>query len=97
MSYLAFEEEITEPLSEQKVPVASVCSFLTRLNIQDIAEYVDQEHYSQKKWHYRFSIEAIIKLIVVIHFRKYSNEKAIFFVCPNSTFGILGLLIHRTR
>jgi hypothetical protein len=72
MSNLAYEEQISEPLSEQKVPVASVCSFLTRLDIQDIVEYVDREYYSDKKWHFRFSIEAMIKLIVVMHFRKYS-------------------------
>jgi len=78
MSNLAYEEQIFEPLSEQKVPVASVCSFLTRLDIQDIVEYVDRKYYSDKKWHYRFRIEAMIKLIVVMHFRKYSYEKAIF-------------------
>jgi len=57
MSNLAYEEQLAESLSEQRVPVGSVCSILTRLDIQDIVEYVDREDYSDKKWHYRFNIE----------------------------------------
>lgn len=78
MSNLAYEEQIAELLNEQKVPVTSVCALLTRLDIQDIVEYVDRMYYSDKKWHYRFSIGAMIKLIVVMHFRKHSYEKTIF-------------------
>jgi len=78
MSNLAYEEQIPGLLSEQELPVASICAFLRRLDVGDIVEYVDQVYYSDKKWHYRFSIEAMIKLLVVMHFRKHSYEKAIF-------------------
>jgi hypothetical protein len=65
-------------LSEQRVSAESICALLTRLDIRDIVEYIDRMYYSDKKWHYRFNIEAMIKLIVAMHFRKHSYEKTIF-------------------
>jgi hypothetical protein len=41
-------------------------------------KYINRTYYSEKKWHYRFIIEAMMKLIVVMHFRKHSYDKTIF-------------------
>jgi len=78
MSNLAYAEQTSEQVSEKQISSASICAVLTQLDIQDIVETIDRKYYSDKKWHYRFSVEAMLKLLVVMHFRKYSYEKTIF-------------------
>ena len=78
MSNLAYGEQTSEQVIKKQITSASICAVLTQLDIQDVVETIDREYYSDKKWHYRFSVEAMLKLLVAMHFRKYSYEKTIF-------------------
>jgi hypothetical protein len=50
----------------------SLCQFLLFLNIADIAQYVQNNFYTNKTWHFKYDVEAMIKLTVVK-----------FWQCPN--------------
>ena len=55
----------------------SLCQFLLFLNIADIAQYVKNNFYTDKTWHFKYDIEAMIKLVVVKFFRQTSFKKTI--------------------
>lgn len=55
----------------------SLCQFLFFLNITDIAQYVENNFYTDKTWHFKFNVEAMIKLVVVKFFRQKSFKKTI--------------------
>jgi phosphate starvation-inducible membrane PsiE len=42
----------------------SLCQFLFFLNIADIAQYVKNNFYTDKTWHFKYDVEAMIKLVV---------------------------------
>ena len=46
----------------------SICQFLFFLDIGDIAQYIKCNFYSDKDWHFRYNVEAMIKLVVVKFF-----------------------------
>ncbi|MBC2745719.1 MAG: hypothetical protein HF975_01705, partial [ANME-2 cluster archaeon] len=50
----------------------SLCQFLFFLNIADIAQYVKNNFYTDKTWHFKYDVEAMIKLVVVKFFRQKS-------------------------
>ena len=55
----------------------SLCQFLFFLNIADIAQYVKNNFYTDKTWHFKYDVEAMIKLVVVKFFRQKSFKKTI--------------------
>ena len=38
----------------------SICQFLFFLDIADIAQYIKYHFYSDKDWHFRYDVEAIL-------------------------------------
>jgi hypothetical protein len=55
----------------------SICQFLYFLCIDDIAKHVERTFYTNKSWHFKYSISSMIKLSVVKCFRKLSYNKTI--------------------
>ena len=69
-----FEDSIENYLNRES---ASICQFLHFLCIEDISKHVERAFYTNKSWHFRYSISSMIKLFVVKCFRKLSYEKTI--------------------
>ncbi len=46
----------------------SLCQFLYFLNIADIAQQIENNFYSDKDWHFRYDVSAMIKFAVVKFF-----------------------------
>jgi hypothetical protein len=55
----------------------SICEYLCYLDISSIVKYVEEHHYSDKVWHYRYDPELMIKLAIIKCFRRRSYEKTI--------------------
>jgi len=55
----------------------SICQFLFFLDIGDIAQYIEHNFYSDKDWHFRYNVEAMIKLAVVKFFRQQPYRKVV--------------------
>ncbi|RZB32827.1 MAG: hypothetical protein SRB1_01269 [Desulfobacteraceae bacterium Eth-SRB1] len=55
----------------------SICQFLFFLDIGDIAQYIEHHFYSDKDWHFRYDVEAMIKLAVVKFFRQQPYRKVV--------------------
>lgn len=55
----------------------SLCDFLHFLDITDIAQHIENNFYSNKDWHFRYEIEAMIKLLILKCFRQLSFKKTI--------------------
>src|SRR5512136_2839013 len=56
---------------------ASICQFLRFLYIDDIAKHVERTFYTNKSWHFKYSVSSMIKLFVVKCFRNLSYDKTI--------------------
>jgi len=69
-----FEDSIRNDCDKENVPV---CRLLHFLNIEDIAQHVENNHYSNKDWHFKYRISSMIKLTIVKCFRKLSFDKTI--------------------
>ena len=69
-----FEDSIRNDIGKENV---SVCRLLHFLNIDDIAQHVENSHYSNKDWHFRYRISSMIKLTIVKCFRDLSFNKTI--------------------
>ena len=69
-----FEDSLENYLSRES---ASICQFLYFLCIDDIAKYVERTFYTNKSWHFKYSVSSMIKLFVVKCFRKLSYDKTI--------------------
>ena len=52
-------------------------SSLSFLDIADIAQYIEHNFYSDNDWHFRYDVEAMIKLVVVKFFRQQPYRKVI--------------------
>jgi len=55
----------------------SLCQFLFFLNIADIAQQIENHFYSDKDWHFRYNVSAMIKFAVVKFFRQQPYKKII--------------------
>jgi len=69
-----FEDSIENYLNRES---ASICQFLHFLCIEDISKHVERAFYTNKRWHFKYSISSMIKLFVVKCFRQLSYEKTI--------------------
>lgn len=69
-----FEDSLDNYLSRES---ASICQFLYFLRIDDIAKHVERTFYTNKSWHFKYSVSSMIKLFVVKCFRKLSYDKTI--------------------
>ena len=57
--------------------LVSLCQFLFFLNIADIAQFVQDNFYTDKTWHFKYNVEAMIKLVAVKFFRKTPFRKTV--------------------
>ena len=55
----------------------SLCQFLFFLNIEDIAQQIENNFYSDKDWHFRYNVSAMIKFAVVKFFRQQPFKKIV--------------------
>lgn len=55
----------------------SLCQFLYFLNIADIAQQIENNFYSDKDWHFRYDVSAMIKFAVVKFFRQQPYKKIV--------------------
>lgn len=55
----------------------SICQFLFFLNISDIAQFVENNYYGDKEWHFRYDVAAMIKFVVVKFFRQLPYKKTV--------------------
>src|SRR5665647_537694 len=55
----------------------SICQFLHFLCIEDIAKYVERTYYTNKDWHFRYTVSSMIKLFIVQCFRTLSYDKTV--------------------
>jgi hypothetical protein len=55
----------------------SLCQFLFFLNIEDIAQQIENSFYSDKDWHFRYDVSAMIKFAVVKFFRQRPFKKIV--------------------
>lgn len=53
----------------------SICQLLSFLDISDIAKFIEKEFYSDKEWHFRYEVAAMIKFAVVKFFRQQPYKK----------------------
>ena len=53
----------------------SICQLLFFLDISDIAKHVEQKYYSDKDWHFKYDVAAMIKFAVVKFFRQLPYKK----------------------
>ena len=68
-----FEDSLENYLSRENT---SICQFLYFLCIEDIAKHVERTFYTNKSWHFKYSVSSMIKFFVVKCFRKrnYSGD-----------------------
>jgi hypothetical protein len=69
-----FEDSIRNDFGKENVPV---CRLLHFLNIDHIAQHVENNHYSNRDWHFKYRISSMIKLTIVKCFRSLSFDKTI--------------------
>lgn len=69
-----FEDSIENYLNRES---ASICQFLHFLCIEDISKYVERTLYTNKRWHFKYNVSSMIKLFIVMCFRKLSYEKTV--------------------
>ncbi len=55
----------------------SICLFLFFLDIEDIAQFVDKNYYSDKDWHFKYNIAGMIKFAVIKLFRQQPFKKIV--------------------
>jgi hypothetical protein len=55
----------------------SLCQFLYFLDIADIAQHIENNFYSDKDWHFRYDVSAMIKFAVVKFFRQQPYKKIV--------------------
>ena len=55
----------------------SICQLLFFLDISDIAKIVEKEFYSDKEWHFKYDVAAMIKFAVVKFFRQQPYKKIV--------------------
>ncbi len=53
----------------------SLCQFLFFLNIADIAQHIENNFYSDKDWHFKYDVSAMIKFVVIKFFRQQPYKK----------------------
>ncbi len=53
----------------------SLCQFLFFLNIADIAQQIEKDFYSDKYWHFKYDVSAMIKFAIVKFFRQQPYKK----------------------
>ncbi len=71
---VSFTDSLKNYLGKDNV---SLCQFLCFLNIADIVQYVKNNFYSDKDWHFRYDISGMIKLVVVKFFRHQPYKKLV--------------------
>ncbi len=54
-----------------------ICQLLFFLDISDIAKFVEQQFYSDKDWHFKYDVAAMIKFAVVKFFRQQPYKKMV--------------------
>src|SRR5665648_361918 len=64
-----FEDSFENYLNKESI---SICQFLYFLSIDDIAKHVERTFYTNKSWHFKYSVSSMIKLFVVKCFRNLS-------------------------
>ncbi len=69
-----FEDSLDNYLSREST---SICQFLYFLCIDDIAKHVERTFYTNKSWHFKYSVSSMIKLFIVKCFRNLSFDKTI--------------------
>lgn len=69
-----FEDSFDNYLSRENT---SICQFLYFLCIDDISKHVERTFYTNKSWHFKYSVSSMIKLFVVKCFRNLSYDKII--------------------
>ena len=57
-----FEDSLDNYLNRENT---SICQFLYFLCIDDIAKHVERTFYTNKSWHFKYSVSSMIKLFVV--------------------------------
>ncbi|CAD6492869.1 MAG: hypothetical protein CHKLHMKO_00359 [Candidatus Argoarchaeum ethanivorans] len=72
---VSFADSIENYIGSKNV---SICQFLFFLNIEDIPQYIEYNFYSDKDWHFRYDVEAMIKLVVVKFFEACSRTGRLF-------------------
>jgi hypothetical protein len=55
----------------------SPCQFLLFLDIVDIAQHIENNFYSDKDWHFRYNVSAMIKFAIVKFFRQQHFKKIV--------------------
>ena len=55
----------------------SLCQFLFFLNIADIAQHIENDFYSDKDWHFKYDVSAMIKFAVLKFFRQQPYKKIV--------------------
>ena len=70
-----FDDSFENYLNKESI---SICQFLHFLCIEDIAKYVERTYYTNKDWHFRYTISSMIKLFIVKYFRTLSYDKTIY-------------------
>ena len=69
-----FEDSFENYLNKESI---SICQFLHFLCIEDIAKYVERTYYTNKDWHFRYTVSSMIKLFIVKCFRTLSYDKTV--------------------
>lgn len=57
-----FTDSLENYLNKELV---SLCQFLFFLDIADIAQFVQDNFYTDKTWHFKYNVEAMIKLVAI--------------------------------
>ncbi|MGZ7050270.1 MAG: transposase [Methanobacterium sp.] len=71
---VSFTDSLKHYLSIENV---SLCRFLFFLDIADIAQFIENNFYSDKDWHFRYDVAGMIKLTVIKFFRQQPYKKLV--------------------
>jgi Transposase DDE domain len=55
----------------------SICQLLLFLDISDIAKHVEKQYYTDKDWHFKYDVAAMIKFAIVKFFRQDPYKKIV--------------------
>ena len=55
----------------------SICQLLLFLDISDIAKHVEKQYYTDKDWHFKYDVAAMIKFAIVKFFRQQPYKKIV--------------------
>lgn len=55
----------------------SICQLLLFLDISDIAKHVEKQYYTDKDWHFKYDVSAMIKFAIVKFFRQDPYKKIV--------------------